>query len=270
MPLGRGLGWIGRRARFREAVVASARAARGSPTFGVACRSQRAPGDWFVAPRCAAGGGPLAAYHFLGSASRQACRPGPPASNVANSRFRRHVVPERACRAVASLPIANGHTFSNPRFARRGPADALNVPGSISTSATSINDSGQVAGEYFDGSGAHGFVYSNGTFTTLDVPGSISTWANSINNNGQVTGFWVAESRTHGFVYSNGTFTTLDVSGSISTSATSINDSGQVAGRYFDGSGGHGFIATPMGPPTDIPTLRSARDTCKFLSLLTG
>jgi hypothetical protein len=57
-------------------------------------------------------------------------------------------------------------------------------------------------------------------------------------------------------VYGNGTFATLDVPGATSTSAASINNSGQVTGSYWDSFGRyHGFIATPTGPPTDIPTL---------------
>ena len=84
------------------------------------------------------------------------------------------------------------------------------------TYATSINDSGQVAGSYVQemrSRNHHGFVYSNGTFTTLDVPGATAISATSINASGQVTGNYCDGSGNHGFVYSNGTFTTLDVPG---------------------------------------------------------
>ncbi|MFZ1641753.1 MAG: hypothetical protein WAV07_10030 [Candidatus Contendobacter sp.] len=119
----------------------------------------------------------------------------------------------------------------------------FDVPGAtFGTFPSSINASGQVAGFYSDGSGGHGFVYSNGTFTTLDVPGATSTWAVSINASGQVAGDYSANWRQHSFVYSGGTFTTLDVPNAVRTDAKSINASGQVTGSYYDGSHFHGFL----------------------------
>ena len=89
----------------------------------------------------------------------------------------------------------------------------LDVPGAASTVATSINDSGQVTGSYYDGSGEHGFVYSGGTFTTLDVPGATNTRPQHQRER-PGDGLLTPMARiTHGFVYSNGTFTTFDVPG---------------------------------------------------------
>ena len=158
---------------------------------------------------------------------------------------------------VLSLFISSGAVADPP--AATYSFTILEVPSTTSTFPTSINNSGQVAGYYYDSSGTHGFVYSNDTFTTLDVPvattGPVGTGTSpsSINASGQVTGYYFDNSGTHGFVYSNGTFTTLDVPGATDTFATSINAGGQVTGNYFDGSNHHGFIATPMA--TDIPTL---------------
>ncbi len=45
-------------------------------------------------------------------------------------------------------------------------------PGAIRTSATTINNRGEVAGNYGGSSGSHGFVYDAGKFTTLNAPGS--------------------------------------------------------------------------------------------------
>lgn len=207
------------------------------------------------------------------------------------------------------LVLPHGFMYSHGAFIM------LEVPGSSSTSPTSINASGQVAGSYYAGGSDgyarnHGFVYSNGTFTTLDVAGAIDTMVSDINASGQVIGTYVLDPSApgvyygfvyskgtfttldavgatstsllpftspkdinasgqivgwyglvgevndgHGFVYSNGAFTTLDVPGAQSTYPSSINDHGQVTGIYSDGSNAHGFIATPMGTPTDIPTL---------------
>ena len=41
-----------------------------------------------------------------------------------------------------------------------------------STVPLGINDAGQIVGTFYDGTGAHGFLLSEGTFTTIDVPGS--------------------------------------------------------------------------------------------------
>ena len=48
----------------------------------------------------------------------------------------------------------------------------IDVPGSISTTAIGINNSSQIVGRYTDSAGnTHGFLDTNGTFTTLDFPG---------------------------------------------------------------------------------------------------
>jgi len=76
------------------------------------------------------------------------------------------------------------------------------MPGAMSTVATSINVNGQVSGFHWnDDSPGHGFVYSNGMFTTLDVPGALSTTAASINARGQVTGVYIDHlGMQHGFI----------------------------------------------------------------------
>jgi probable HAF family extracellular repeat protein len=49
----------------------------------------------------------------------------------------------------------------------------LAVPGSNHISAQGINDFGQVVGLYYDRDAApHGFLYSNGVYTTLNAPDS--------------------------------------------------------------------------------------------------
>ena len=120
----------------------------------------------------------------------------------------------------------------------------FDVPGARNIFVSSINANGQVAGYYNDTSGAHGFVYSGGTFTSLDFPGALNTFVSSINVNGQVAGSYGDTSGgAHGFVYSGGTFTSLDFPGALNTFVSSINVNGQVAGSYYDTSGGnHGYV----------------------------
>jgi probable HAF family extracellular repeat protein len=59
---------------------------------------------------------------------------------------------------------------------------SINVPGSTSTNAFGINNTGQIVGAYTDSTGTHGFLDTNGVFTTLPfVP-------TGINNVGQIVG----------------------------------------------------------------------------------
>ena len=149
-----------------------------------------------------------------------------------------------------SLPAAAGYSFIT-----------IDGPGAFSTTASSINDSGQVAGGFTTkmpdpmpitlDSSNRGFVYSSGVFTTLGAPGASGTAAISINASGQVAGYYSDASwHSHGFVYSGGVFTTLDAPGAFTTYAASINASGQVAGYYLDANNHyHGFIASAAPVP---------------------
>jgi len=92
--------------------------------------------------------------------------------------------------------------------------DPAALPGT--TYAYGINDTGQIVGWYYDGSGNggdHGFLLSGGTYTTLDYPGAISpshgtpaTFAYGINDLGQIVGTtWQGGTS---FLFSDGTYTT--------------------------------------------------------------
>jgi hypothetical protein len=122
-----------------------------------------------------------------------------------------------------------------------------------STTPTSINEKGEIAGSYGDlGSPiSHGFVRDpGGALTTFDVPGSSSTLASSINDEGVITGsFTDALGRTHAYVRDpKGNFTTFDPPGSISTSASSINAGGAVTGSYTESNNvSHSFLRHANG-----------------------
>jgi probable HAF family extracellular repeat protein len=126
----------------------------------------------------------------------------------------------------------------------------IDVPGSISTVTTGINNRGQIVGFFSDATGTHGFLTNGATFTTIDVPDSQSTQAFGINNRGQIVGYFSdATGRVHGFVTDGATFTTLDVpSATRFTHAYGINAVGQIVGFFGDDIGVlgvHGFVATP-------------------------
>lgn len=120
------------------------------------------------------------------------------------------------------------------------------------TSPHSVNDSGEITGEYKDGSSVvHGFIRrASGAFTRFDAPGAsrnagLGTSPRKINNSGEVAGFFTSGAKgvRHGFVrHPNGTFTTIDPPGSIGTVVQSMNDRGQVTGNYVAGGMAHGFI----------------------------
>jgi probable HAF family extracellular repeat protein len=123
----------------------------------------------------------------------------------------------------------------------------LNDPaaGGNTTVASGINSVDRIFGNYRDNSGAHGFLYYNGTYTTLDVPlpaGSalgLFTAPASINDAGQMVGYYLdGNNFAHGFLYYNGTFTTLDnhANGGYATYLSGINNAGQIVGYYQDDS----------------------------------
>ncbi len=134
--------------------------------------------------------------------------------------------------------VTNGTytTVSDP-FASQG--DSLN---NLGTTVTSINDSGEVAGYYNNGSGDSAFVESGGEYTTLSQGG----FALGINNSGEIVGVnYVGNNDSEGFLYNNGVYTNLNdgLAGQEGTYSFAINNSDQVLGDYYDANDDvHGFI----------------------------
>jgi probable HAF family extracellular repeat protein len=126
----------------------------------------------------------------------------------------------------------------------------ISVSGSYETDPISINDSGEIVGNYETGTGASvGFLYVDGVYTAIDFPGSISTQLTGINNLGQIVGFYKdADNNVNGLLYSDGTYTTIDFPGASSTVPTAINDLSNIVG-YYDGN--EGFLA--MLGPASVP-----------------
>jgi probable HAF family extracellular repeat protein len=57
--------------------------------------------------------------------------------------------------------------------------------------ALGINNEGQIVGAFVDSTGEHGFLDTDGSFTTIDPPGSLlfEVEANGINDVGEIVGF---------------------------------------------------------------------------------
>ena len=108
-----------------------------------------------------------------------------------------------------------------------------------------INDSGTWPGPTTTPVGSHGFVYSNGTYTTLDDPAANPGTTNIYGINAPAPGrdLQRRDGRPR-FRVPAGTYTTLDDPAAIAgtTAANGINSSGAVVGTYRDAAGPHAFL----------------------------
>ncbi len=132
------------------------------------------------------------------------------------------------------------------------------VPGANQTTATGINNLGQIVGIYNDKTGTHSFLLSadGKTFTTFDVPGGGASGFGSplsINDKGEMTGAsYSAGPVSYGFRRSadGKTYTNVQVPDASATYPLSINNNSEIAGWcIFGGSYGlrHGFLREPDG-----------------------
>ncbi len=145
----------------------------------------------------------------------------------------------------------------------------IDVPGATLTSASRINNRGQIVGGYVDADGnGHGFLLDKGVFTTIDVPGATGTGVFGINNSGAIAGVYLAGGTEHGFLLDHGVFTTIDPPGSTLTDAFDINNRGQIVGHYVDANGTtHGFlfddgVFTTIDPPGSVFTQAIGINAC--------
>ena len=110
----------------------------------------------------------------------------------------------------------------------------LGTLGGSASYATSINNSGQIAGDADTTNTRHAFLYSGGNMTDLGSLEGGESHATSINSSGQVVGYasttnaWPTDWQA--FLYAAGTMTGLG-SSSVCSLAYGINDSGQVVGE---------------------------------------
>jgi probable HAF family extracellular repeat protein len=109
-------------------------------------------------------------------------------------------------------------------------------PGFVASTATDINNSGQVVGyEQAADYSNHAFIWQNGVMTDLGTLGGIDSMAFGINDLGQVVGVSYAVDANgnqlqHAFLWQNGVMTDLDP-GAEYSSAFGINNLGQIVGE---------------------------------------
>ena len=115
----------------------------------------------------------------------------------------------------------------------------IDFPNANATRAMSINPRGDIVGSYTIGSATHGYLLSDGNFTSIDYPGSVFTEIWGINARGDMIGrYRIAgdgSSRTRGFLLSrDGSFTDISVGNHKHTLPTGISPSGDVVGCFHD------------------------------------
>lgn len=141
-----------------------------------------------------------------------------------------------------------------------GVIHVLSIPNAAWSEAADINDSGVVAGAYYDNSSLsmNGFVFGNSAVTSFSVAGASITFATAINASGVIVGqYGNSDLQLHGFVRdAQGNITTFDaVLNALSTRPWGIDSSGEITGDYSDPAGTHGFIRDAQGNTTtfDVP-----------------
>ena len=105
----------------------------------------------------------------------------------------------------------------------------IDFPGASLTAVLSINDRGQIAGNFSDA----GFLLENGMFTQIDHPdGLIAIYG--INDRSQIVGSLDNGGVFHGYLLDDGAFTKIDFPEAIATQAGGLNNRGQIVGNFSD------------------------------------
>ncbi|HEY7098677.1 MAG TPA: hypothetical protein VH437_18255 [Terriglobales bacterium] len=140
-------------------------------------------------------------------------------------------------------PATHGFIYEKGNFT------VVDFPGTNYSSATGINDDGDVVGYYAlpNNPQTHGYLLHQGVFTTINGPGSSNTYPSAINNLGTIVGTCTDENGVnHGFVYHHGVFQKVDAplvdsNGRVDTLLFGVNNAGMIVGSVSDRSGGRGF-----------------------------
>lgn len=128
--------------------------------------------------------------------------------------------------------------------------DLGTLPGAPDSTATGVNDRGDVVGR----SGDHAVLWRNGRTVDLGTLGGSFSTAVDVNERGDVVGFsQVAGGADHAFVWRGGRLIDLSpLPGFSSSYATAVNDRGSVVG-YSTGDGGMAAVMwRPDGTAVDL------------------
>lgn len=151
------------------------------------------------------------------------------------------------CSVVVLLAVWSVHAEAAGNFVTIDPAHGFN------TSASVINDAGDIAGSYYDRENAiHGFVrFADGSFAIIRRDKSNILLPYVINSTDMVAGFFDKPgSDNYGFVWTvDGTITRVAVPGDVeATDIFGINDAGATTGNFYPTqSGAQGFVRSMDG-----------------------
>jgi uncharacterized membrane protein len=144
---------------------------------------------------------------------------------------------------VVGLTVPFGTALARSRRPLSFKSIDVALPGVTLTTALGINAQGDIVGRYAVGSVGHGYLLSDGTYTTIDAPDGVgSTQAQGINEEGQIVGFYTVPvattvDPTGAFTRSflrdpDGTFASIQFPGSNNTLAIKISPRGKVVGCF--------------------------------------
>jgi len=130
------------------------------------------------------------------------------------------------------------------------------LPGVTFTAALGINAQGDIVGRYAVGTVGHGYLLSDGTYTTIDDPNGIGrSQAQGITDEGEIVGYYAvpvpttvdpAGAFTRSFLRDpDGTFSPIDVPGANNTLAIKMSPTGKVVGCFHNLS--FDFLTTMHG-----------------------
>jgi probable HAF family extracellular repeat protein len=156
-----------------------------------------------------------------------------------------------------------GNSNRATMFAGGQVIDLGSLPGSLSSSASAVNDSGDAAGFSFDAVGQQvATLFSQGQVINLGVAAGRSSTALGMNNSRQVVG-WMESAdglSTTAYLYSNGVVTDLGTLGGLTFSqAMDVNNAGWVVG-----------MAIYEDRPENIPFLRIDGELVDLNTLVTA
>lgn len=121
----------------------------------------------------------------------------------------------------------------------------LDVTGATCTSASKLNNRGQVVGWYCKAEGGiQSVLWQKGKFVPLtSVPGAVNSAA-GINDRGAIVGSYVdTEGKAHGYLLENDALISIEFPGAVETAATDISEDGRIIGNYLDDEGSlRGFL----------------------------
>jgi uncharacterized membrane protein len=141
----------------------------------------------------------------------------------------------------------NNKTSASMGFLYKGGkyTDIPGPKGATASSATAINDAGDIVGDYVDSASVtHGFLLKKGKYKTLDPPGSLGTVATGVNKKDNIVFYWINSGGTYSSSLYNGkTYKTINVPGLANSLATDINTAGDVTYQTIDSAGAnHGAL----------------------------